>query len=162
MSIDRKNPTSPLRAGFDYQDSWGLHLCAQWLCNPKNFKWIKFETIPDEVTDRAFYLDDIVLCGQNDRYHLYQIKHMQDIARDYWSWDTLLEQDKGTTGNLKDSLIQKWYRSYSKPELKGKVEYAALATNGIASDDVRKYLIDGVIDVEKVKTEVVPEIRTGC
>lgn len=151
--MSRKNPTSPLRAGFDYQDSWGLYLCAQWLCNPKNFKWIKFETVPDEVADRAFYLDDIVLCGQDDKYHFYQIKHTQDTARDYWSWDTLLEQDKRTTGNLKDSLIQKWYCSYSKPELKGKVDYAALVTNGIASDDIRKCLFEGLIDIEKVKTE---------
>lgn len=152
-SMDRKNPTSPLRTGFDYQDIWGLHLCAQWLFNPKRFKWIKFETIPAEVTDRDFYLDDIVLCGQNDGYHLYQIKHTQDPSRNYWSWDTLLEQEKGTAGNLKDSLLQKWYHSYSKRELRGRVEHAAFVTNGIASDEIQKCLADGIIDIEKVKTE---------
>ena len=110
--MDRKNPTSPLRAGFDYQEIWGLYLCAQWLSDPEKFKWIRFETIPSEVPVRDFYLDDIVLYRQNDLYHLYQIKHKQNPLEDLWSWETLLEQGKGTSGQPKSSLLQKWYGSY--------------------------------------------------
>jgi len=151
MDMSRKNPTSPLRIGFDYQDIWGLCLCARWLCNPERFKWIRFETIPAEVTDRAFYLDDIVLCTQNDLYHLYQIKHKQNPAADHWRCDTLLEQEVSSTGKAKDSLIQKWFRSYSRQELKGKIDYAAFVTNGAAAEKIKKCLVDGVIDIEKVQ-----------
>lgn len=155
--MDRKNPTSPIRTGFDYQDTWALYLCALWLCEPKKFKWKRFETIPDEVPDKVFFLDDIVLCTQNDSYHLFQIKYKQNPNVDLWSWEALLEKETGSTGKHKDSLIQKWFKSYSKPSLKGKIEYAALVTNGDATEDIKKYINDHKINVEKVKTEI-PEI----
>ena len=157
MGMNRKNPTSPLRAGFDYQDIWGLYLCAEWLCNPKKFKSIQFETIPGEVRDDVFYLDDIILRGQNDSYHLYQIKHKQDPSTDCWTWDSLLKQEVGASGKLRNSLIQKWFNSWTKERLQGKIEYAAFVTNGLPSEEIRKCILDDKIDIEKVKAEL-PEV----
>ena len=71
--MDRKNPTSPIRSGLDFQDLWGAFLCVEWLKNPDKYKWIRFETVPDELNDRNFFLDDIILCTQDDTYHVYQL-----------------------------------------------------------------------------------------
>jgi len=153
IDMDRKNPTSSLRTGFDYQDTWGLYLCAQWLSSPGKFKWIRFETIPAEVTGRDFYLDDIILCGQNDLYHLYQIKHKQRPVEDLWSWETLLEKERTAAGKLRDSLLQKWNKSYSRKELKDKIEYAAFLTNGHVSTEIETCIVDGLIDINRVSAD---------
>jgi len=76
----RKNPTSAIRGGFDYQDWWGLKLCSDWLSNPSTYQWIWFETAPEETGATRFYLDDIILLDAQGTYHLYQIKHRQQSS----------------------------------------------------------------------------------
>lgn len=149
----RKNPTSPIRTGFDYQDIWGLYLCAEWLKDPIKFKWIGFEAIPGEVQDNKFYLDDIVQYDNEDSYYLYQIKHKQNPHTDLWKWDDLLEPQR----KAKESLIKKWFDSYFKPELKGKIKSSMLVTNGSADVDILKYMENGKIVIRKVKEEL-PEV----
>lgn len=155
--MNRKNPTSPIRTGFDYQDFWGLKLCGEWLQNPSKYKWIWFETIPLEEPSNDFFLDDIVLLDKNDQYHFYQIKHKQNPDRDKWDWNDLLKQDKGSRSQLKDSLIQKWFKSFFKESLKGKIAYAAFVTNGLPSQEVQNFLDNKRIDIQKVK-DTLPEI----
>jgi hypothetical protein len=106
------------------------------------------------VRDRFFYLDDVLLQTQTNLYHLYQIKHRQNPAEDYWNWNELLNQEAGEGGKLKDSLIQKWFKSWSKVELDGKIEYAAFATNGIAAEEIQKCLNGDKIDIEKIKAGI--------
>jgi len=130
--MKRKNPTSSIRTGFNYQDIWGLYLCANWLKDPPKFKWIKFETIPDEVQDNEFYLDDIVQCNNKNFYCLYQVKHKQNPETDLWKWEDLIEPQKA-----KKSLIKKWFESYFKPELEGKIESSSLVTNSSLEMKVR-------------------------
>lgn len=153
MNTKRKNPTRPLRSGFTYQEIWSLLLCAQWLSEPEKFKWIKFETVPDESLDNRFYLDDIILLTQDDRYHLYQVKHTENSSRDDWTWETLLKREPGKRVPLKDSLIQKWFNSWFKDGLAGNIEYAALVTNGSAAPDLDSFITDGVIDIARVEAE---------
>jgi len=147
----RKNPTSPIRTGFDYQDIFGLYLCVEWLKDPTKFRWIGFETIPDEVQDNKFYLDDIVQCDNEDFYYLYQVKHKQNPQTDLWTWDDLLEPK----GKARKSLIKKWFDSYLKPELKDKIKSSMLVTNGSAdANKILKYIEDGKIAIRKVKGEI--------
>ncbi len=150
----RKNPTSPIRTGFNYQDIWGLYLCAQWMKKPRRFRWIRFETIPDEVNNSKFYLDDIVLLGQNDLYHLYQIKHTQNSNKDKWSWNDLLRQDKDSKGNLKESLIIKWFNSYFKEGLSNKIEKTIFITNGFPDADLSACIVDNKIDISVVEKDL--------
>lgn len=149
--MERKNPTSPLRKGFDYQDLWGLKLCAEWLSNPSRYKWLQFETIPDEVDTNLFYLDDIVLVNSNDLYSLYQIKHKQN-SQDEWTWNDLL-----TFKDSASSLLNKWFQSFSRKELQNKIGEAIFVTNGLAAEEINKYLIEKKINIEKIKLEL-PEI----
>ena len=54
MSMNKKrNITSSLRSGFDYQDLWTLKLCGEWLLNPQEYKWIQIEANP---TEDVFFL----------------------------------------------------------------------------------------------------------
>ena len=153
MNIKRKNPTRPIRSGFAYQEIWSLYLCVKWLSDPKKFKWIKFETVPDESVDNQFYLDDIILCTQDDLYQVYQVKHTENSSKDYWTWETLLKQEPGKRIKLKDSLVQKWFKSWFKEGLVGNIEYAALVTNGLAAPDLDLFITDGVIDIVKIEAE---------
>ncbi len=72
----RKNRSSSLRGGFDYQDLWALKLCGEWLLNPEEFKWMQIEANPTKAQE--FYLDDIVLLDNQDLLHLYQAKFNVD------------------------------------------------------------------------------------
>lgn len=155
--MDRKNPTSPIRYGFDFQDYWGAFLCVEWLKDPDKYKWIRFETLPNEVNDRKFFLDDIILCTQDDTYHLYQLKHKQNPEKDKWDWDSLLKQDFNSKGEPKDSLLQKWFKSMFKPELDGKISFAAFVSNGIADENIQRCLNGDKIDISLVKSNS-PEV----
>ncbi|GFP43615.1 hypothetical protein HKBW3C_02745 [Candidatus Hakubella thermalkaliphila] len=137
--MTRKNPVSSIRRGFEYQDIWDLYLCADWLKNPRKFKWIWFETVPNEVQDRDFHLDDILLCDAEDSYLLYQIKYKQDPSAGKWSWDDFLKQEKSKKGGLLLSLIQKWFKSYFKPALEGRIRTASFVTNGLAKDEISDF-----------------------
>lgn len=143
--MTRANPTSSIRSGFDYQDFWGLQLCGVWLVNPDQYKWIQFETSPDEEDPNKFYLDDIVCLDAEDFYHFYQIKHRQDPGNK-WTWDNLLnaERKKGT------SLIKKW--SSSLLSRLDKSKEAVFITNGEASDEICPYLRDESLDIQKIET----------
>lgn len=143
----RKNPTSSIRSGFDYQDFWGLKLCGEFLANPQEYKWIHFETIPVESKSKQFYLDDIVLLDQNDFYHFYQIKHKQD-TQDKWDWDDLL-----TSNGRKKSLIKKWSQSLLKVSPKEKVKKAAFVTNGSPNKEISQFLEKTKVNIRKIKSQ---------
>ena len=151
--MNMRNPTSPLREGFDYQDLWGLYLCCEWLQQPQKYQWLRFETKPDDTVTGPYFLDDIVLCDSNGSYSVYQIKHKHKAERDKWSWDDLLKQEKGSTGKLKSSLIAKWYQSYFNKDLLGKIQFAAFITNGSADDGLKKHLVSDIINIKQTKSE---------
>lgn len=150
MAASEKNPTSPLRSGFDYQDTWALRICADWLSNPTQFQWMRLETTPDEVIGGVFCLDDIVLLRQNHKYHLYQIKHKQK-REDYWTWEDLLSHQSGAGGRKKPSLLQRWFWSVTREDLNNKVEFAAFVTNGLPAEEIRQFMVNERIDFHKLK-----------
>lgn len=140
----RINRTSSIRSGFAYQDFWGLRLCGEWLVNPDQYKWIQFETCPDEENPNEFYLDDIVCLDLNNCYHFYQVKHRQD-STNKWIWDNLLnaERSGGT------SLIKKWANSLVTRLDKTKEAY--FITNGDQEDDIAKYISNELLDIKQIK-----------
>lgn len=151
--MTRKNPTSSLRKGFDFQDLWILKLFMDWIKDPSKYKWIKFETKPDEI-EGDFYFDDIVCCDKDDNYSFYQLKHKQNPDSEYWTWDEFLKQNNGKKG-LKDSLFKKWFKSYK--DNSEKISFIEFITNGSPETDLRECILDNKIDIIKVKSAF-PEI----
>lgn len=149
--MPRKNPTSPLRNGFDYQDLYSIYLCIDWFKNPNKYKWMKFETIPDEVDDNTFYLDDIIFSCSNGNYEFYQVKHKQNPETDKWDWENFLKRGRNKNGSLKESLLQKWFKSYFKTGLKSRITSAAFITNGLPSDEIKKCLTNNRLDLQQIE-----------
>ncbi|MDR7666034.1 dsDNA nuclease domain-containing protein [Methanosarcina sp. Z-7115] len=144
----RKNPTSPLRKGFDFQDLWILKLFMDWIRYPSKYKRINFETKPEEI-EGDFYFDDIVCCDKDDNYSFYQLKHKQNPDTDYWKWDEFLKQEKGTNGK-KDSLFQKWFKSYNGNS--ENIAFIEFITNGSPENDLKECILDNKIDIVSVKS----------
>ena len=151
--LARKNPTSAIRRGFMYQDTWGLLLCAKFLKDPAKYKWIQFETIPDDLEDGRFYLDDIIICDKSDDLQVYQIKRAQD-PQDEWEWEDLLEKKRNRDGTTKDSLLEKWYHSFHKSE---RVAAGKFITNRKASKKINDCIESKKITLEKLEV-LYPEI----
>lgn len=149
----RKNPTSSLRKGFDFQDLWIVKLSIDWIREPSKYKWIKSETKPDEI-EGDFYFDDIVCCDKDDNYSFYQLKHKQNPDSEYWTWDEFLKQNSGKKG-LKDSLFKKWFKSYK--DNSEKISFIEFITNGSPETNLRECILDNKIDIIKVKSAF-PEI----
>jgi len=149
MSTERRrNISSPLRTGFDYQTVWAFRFCFELLSNPEKFKWIHLETTPDEYPEgEAFFLDDIVIRHSDDKVGMYQVKITAD-----WSFEELFNQEKNKKGNPKDSLIQKWSKSFFKYE--GQLFEAALITIGTGDTELSNFVTtNGLIDSTKLQKE---------
>ncbi|MFA5986505.1 MAG: ATP-binding protein [Parcubacteria group bacterium] len=138
------NRTSSIRSGFAYQNFWGLRLCGEWLASPEQYKWIQFETCPDEKDPNKFYLDDIVCLDSDNLWHLYQTKYRQDCTNK-WTWDNFLnaERSGGT------SLIRKWANSLANRLDKTKAAF--FITNGDSEDCISKYIYDELLNIEEIK-----------
>ena len=149
----RKNPTSSIRRGLDYQDCWAIKLLIEWIENPKKYRWIRFETVPVEAEKpNKFFLDDIVACDAEGNYHLYQIKHRQDPDSEKLQLCDLLKREKNKKGGLKDSLIMKWFSSYFN--LKGTgggIIQASLVTNAIPDEELKQYILNNKINIDNIR-----------
>ncbi len=148
---NKRNITSPLRSGFDYQDLWTLKLCGEWLLNPQKYKWIQIEANP---TEKDFFLDDIILLDKDNQYHFYQVKFKADS--DYqWTWNDLLKSRKSKRDNSPlPSLLKKCADSVKNVGSEN-VKSASLVTNGDFSEEIKKYLSGNLIDIEELKKDTV-------
>ena len=149
MSMEqRRNISSSLRTGFDYQTVWAFRFCFELLSNPEKFKWIHLETTPDEYPEgEPFFLDDIVVRHSDDKVGMYQVKITAD-----WSFEELFKQDKNKKGDSKDSLIQKWSKSFFKYE--GQLFEAALISIGTGDTELSNFVTkNGLIDSKKLQKE---------
>lgn len=159
MNMNKKrNITSPLRSGFDYQDLWTLKLCGEWLFSPEKYQWIQIEANP---TGENFFLDDIVLLDKDGQYHLYQAKFKAD-SNYKWTWNDLLKKRKSKKSNIfLPSLLNKWATSIQNMGLKN-IKSAYLITNGNFSEEIKKYFSNDLIDVKKLKkdTELYNKIKS--
>ncbi len=155
MGRIRKNPTSSIRRGFDYQDCWAIKLLIEWIENPKKYRWIQFETVPVEAErPNKFFLDDIVASDAEGNYHLYQIKHRQNPDSEKLQLSDLLERKKNKKGELKDSLIMKWFSSYfNLKETGGGIAQASLVTNAIPDEKLKQYILNNKIDIDSIRKE---------
>jgi len=145
--VNKRNITSSIRSGFSYQDLWTLKLSGEWLLNPNEYKWIQVEVNP---TEGQFFLDDIVLFDNTDKYHIYQTKFKTDDSY-LWTWDDLLKNRKGKTGDL-PSFLNKWETSIQNIGYEN-VKKAAFITNGSFSEEIQKYISNKLVDIEKLKKE---------
>ncbi len=144
--MPKRNITSSIREGFDYQDWWGLKFCGDWLINPSLYRRVCFETTPEEAGEGRFNLDDIVLIDGKNSYHLFQIKYRQH-AGDIWTWNQLLSsKPKGL------SLLQKCAGSLEKLG-SSKIGRASLITNGVSGEEITVFLEDKKIRSEKIKNQ---------
>lgn len=144
--LKKRNITSPLRSGFDYQDLWTLKLIGEWLLNPDEYKWIRIEANPIE---EQFFLDDIILLDAKDKYYLYQAKFKADEEYQ-WKWDDLLKKRKGKNDNILPSLLNKWSTSFTKLGNEN-IKEASLVTNGWFLKEIGEYLSNEKIDIKKLK-----------
>ncbi|MCJ7600482.1 MAG: NACHT domain-containing protein [Desulfobulbaceae bacterium] len=114
--------------GYLYQNLIGLEFLCDWLEDPGQYKWVKFEADDDETPKG---LDDIVALRSDDLYVLLQVKFTvnPDDSRYRLSWDWLLKhKPKGL------SLLQKWSNSLFSIGV-NKVSEAALITNRFPARD---------------------------
>lgn len=144
----RRNISSPLRTGFDYQTVWAFRFCFDLLRNPDQFKWLHLETAPEEFpVEEAFFLDDILVRRSDDKLGMYQVKITAN-----WSFDELTKREKDKRGNLKDSLLQKWAGSFLK--FGGEIYDAALITAGGPDDEMGAFITQqGLLDFARLKSE---------
>ena len=145
---ENRNITSPIRSGFDYQDLWTLKLIGEWLLNPDEYKWIRIEANP---TEKQFFLDDIILLDTDDKYYLYQAKFKAD-EQYQWKWDDFLKKRKGKNDSILPSLLNKWATSFTNLGNES-IKEAAFVTNGLFSKEIKKYLFNEKIDINKLKKE---------
>lgn len=146
----RINPTSSIRSGFDFQTDWAIKIIIDWLKQPELYAWIQFETIPDEIEDSKFYLDDIIACNPSGTYHFFQLKHKQhpDDPANFWTIENFLKKTKKGT-----SLFKKWSQSISRKELSGKLQTAELVTNGHPDEYLNGFLNNNQIEISRLKQQ---------
>lgn len=137
-----------LRSGFNFQDSYGMLLCSEWLVHPHKYEHIQFECVPDGINGN-FSLDDIILKEASGDFQLYQAKYKDDNNYE-WSWGDLLERKKGRKNKLKPSLLQRWESSLAKIE---NVSHASLVTNARAESTITKHLNNGFVDLKSFQTQ---------
>ena len=124
-----------------------MKLCGHWLVNPDKYKWIQFETCPDEENQNKFYLDDIVCLDSKDSYCFYQIKYRQNPL-DVWTWDDFLipRHPRGK------SLFNKWVNISLRPHIT-KTKEAIFISNAQASEEVEKYIDGEILNIQKIKVK---------
>ena len=157
--MSRINPTSSIRCGFAFQTAWSVKFIAEWLKQPEKYRWIKFETIPDEAEGSKFYLDDIEAYGSDGLLSFFQLKHKQHPLEpsNFWSFKQFLEK----TENGK-SLFKKWSSSLFLEGLIGKIRTVAFVTNGCPDEEINRLLLDNKIDILQLKVVNPTNYSTIC
>jgi hypothetical protein len=135
--------------GYLYQNLIGLEVLCDWLEDPGQYKWVKFEADDDEIPKG---LDDVVALRSDDLYVLLQVKFTvdPDDTRYRLSWDWLLtHKPRGL------SLLQKWSDSLFSVGVT-QVSETALITNRIPDRDFISCLdaTTGRVDFSLVPDEI--------
>jgi AAA ATPase domain len=140
------NITSARRKGDDYQDILGLYYIGLWLQDRSLYDWIQYEC---QLVEGGYYLDDLVLGHADGGHSVFQIKHRQHPSEAPWTWDELLKQEPGAKGP-KQSLIQKWHKSFKQLKERSPVKEAAFLTNGIPDGYFASFLTGEFVDIVHV------------
>jgi hypothetical protein len=143
------------RAGDDYQDLVALDLLVEMLGHPDRYQWVRVEA------DDARLLDDVVALRADGQIIARQVKYSTNPSHDSdpWTWEKLLAQAPSKTGDLKQSLLQRW--AFSIPTL---LEWATIAeasvfSNRRAAPDVAVVLgLDGRVDFDRIAPETQAKI----
>src|ERR1700674_613060 len=100
------------RLGDDYQDIVGCEVMVDWLEHSDRYSWVRVEA------DEAKFLDDIVVMRADGRVEVKQIKFSTNPsgAHDSFTWQKLLADSEGKSGNRTQSLLQKWVVSLRQLE----------------------------------------------
>jgi len=149
--MSRKNPTSSIRSGFDFQTGWAIKIIVDWLKQPEKILGIQIETCPSEIDDSKFYLDDILVFDSEGNYQFSQLKYKQHPSdpKEFWTFEKFLERPT-KTGTC---LFKKWSDSICNPQLYGKIKTAELVTNGYPDEYLSKFLNNNQIDISRLKQD---------
>lgn len=102
MTIRIKRSAIPA-SGYMYQTLVGIRVLCEWLDNPGQYEWVKFEA--DDV-EEARGLDDIFVKRADKLLELIQVKFTVDPFEpaNALSWDWLIKR----AGKKGKSLLEKW------------------------------------------------------
>lgn len=146
MQVLTMNKAGFLRKGFNFQDSYGLLLCSEWLMAPGKYKVLHFEFKPDDA-GKNFTLDDIALIDDLDKKRLYQAKYKDDPSY-VWSFEDLTQTGLTKKGKVKPSLLQKWADSVKNTE---DLAYAALVSNAQADTQIKECMKGTLVEPSLIK-----------
>ncbi len=142
-----------IRAGFEFQDTVALRFAIEMLEHPDRYQWMMVE-------ESSFgFLDDIVLMRADGSIEAYQAKFSTnpDDPDDPYSFEDLLHQPKGTKGP-KDSLLQKWFKSFEAIKASYGTPAGVLITNRRLADDIASTVRNGCIQWDAVDEAVQTEM----
>jgi hypothetical protein len=135
----RINPNSSIRSGYDFEDLYVLRLCIDWLKNPDRYSELRIQYVPSGIKALRFAIDDIVAKDKNGFQKFHQLKHLQNLETDRWTFERLLE--KG---------LDNWISSYARLVEADITGAGALVTNGSPGADVFTCLEGELLRYEKL------------
>jgi hypothetical protein len=133
------------RLGDDYQDLVAVELLLDWLEHNDRYDWVAVEA------DGAGVLDDVTARKQDGTMVYRQVKYSvhPDEPKDPWSWEILLEQEKGKKEQPLPSLLQDWATSLEHIIKTSQKIEASLWSNRQATGEFRDVLVlDGGTKVD--------------
>ncbi|MGV0980249.1 hypothetical protein [Empedobacter falsenii] len=133
----KKNPNSPIRSGYHYEDLFTLKLFVDWLLNPKTIQSIRIQYTPENIDIRHFSIDDIVVEKTDGSIDFYQIKHIQNPTTDLWDFEKL--RYKG---------LFKWIDSFNA--VKHSFKKCYLITNGELNEKLSLVFKNKKIDLDRL------------
>lgn len=129
------------RAGFDYQDLFGIEILIEYFRDPDRYNWIQLESEDGEFGA----LDDVVAALPDGTFEVTQVKFTPRPDTYPLSWEWLLERTtKGT------SRLQKWATSLEALTLSGNVKSACLRTNRRPDSEFDSSLVNGLVNLGEV------------
>ncbi len=143
--------------GYLYQNLIGLEVLCNWLEDPEQYEWVKFEADEDEIPKG---LDDIVALRSDGSYVLLQVKFTvaPDDTRYRLSWDWLLRhKPRGL------SLLQKWSDALFSIGVNNASD-AALLTNRLPDREFLSCLdanasrVDFALVPDNIKTTLIEQL----
>ncbi len=142
----------PIRAGFHYQDLFGLKELIDFFQNPDLYEWVQIEGdgVVDDI-DPGF-LDDIICKRKSDnRLIVKQVKFCVDPTNPAYAlnFDWLLAK-RGKRGT---SLINKWGSTVIDLLTQETLGEACLLTNRIPDEEIKKALEGDCINPDLLSKE---------
>lgn len=151
------------RRGDEYQDVQALDLLVRWLENYDHYQWVKLEA------DTSGFLDDMLALRTDGTIEAKQVKFSTNplAPEDAYTWDTLLyvEKNKSNKGRRKQSLLQKWFKTWQTLSQKYSCIEPSLISNRNAGNDLAATITDRRARwssiLEETKQKIINHLNNG-